>query len=835
MRICAERYEVGFRTNMTSTLDESNKDKIRSVSVDLNNDTSLLIDIPDALCERDKVKFTVHTKTTLSSFQKPEFSVPRQHEDFIWLHDTLVETEEYAGLIIPPAPPKPDFEGPREKMHKLGEGESTMTKEEYTKMKQELEAEYLAVFKKTVQVHEVFLQRLSSHPLSVRRKNAKEMFGGFFKSMVKTADEVLISGVKEVDDFFEQEKTFLLDYYSKIKDSTAKAEKMTRSHQNIANDYIRISSTLHSISADDSTANKKHLEKLSDLFEKLRKVEGRVASDQELKLTELLRYYMRDIQAAKDLLYRRARALADYENSNKALDKARLKGKDIPQAEEHQQQCLQKFDKLSESGKRELTNFKGRRVVAFRKNLIEMAELEIKHAKNNATLLQSCIDMINTEKLQLPACSLPVRTPLNQSEASWINGRYLGTGPTRLASSKCHDFTVDHGFSSGVQGTSVKDNFSHISGQIGGLQRETPHLLLNNMDIYDPQTLGIMVFGGFMVISAVGIALVSTFSMKETSYEEALAKQRRELGKIQSIRSEKKKKDKTSEKKSRGKKKEEKPNGKIPEQEKNQEESEADSESAAAPVEEPESAVEPKPVEPNPHLSKLHLSWMKHHLPLLLKTRRRKRWLSPCSIQTCPTKAASAPEVAKATQAAAVKSSAPAPVKSTPPQAPKAAPATAKSAPAQAKTATGNAKTASTQSKPAPVLETVTKDVPVMAVPPVGSQQAPAVNAKQPQEPKKKASKKKSESVAEAAVGNVWHKSERAESLCKQSCPVVFTDKSPQCPDNREEGCCGGPLPKACLCLVPQRCTPLSSHSRPTSNIRLIMMIDNKVTLNLWL
>uniref|UniRef100_A0A7N6BAY7 Sorting nexin n=1 Tax=Anabas testudineus TaxID=64144 RepID=A0A7N6BAY7_ANATE len=354
--------------------------RMRSVSVDLNHDASLLIDIPDALCERDKVKFTVHTKTTLSSFQKPEFSVPRQHEDFIWLHDTLVETDEYAGLIIPPAPPKPDFESPREKMHKLGEGESTMTKEEYAKMKQELEAEYLAVFKKTVQVHEIFLQRLSSHPilskdrnfqifleydqdLSVRRKNAKEMFGGFFKNMVKSADEVLISGVKEVDEFFEQEKTFLLDYFSKIKDSTAKAEKMTRSHKNIADDYIHISATLNSIS----------------------KVEGRVASDQELKLTELLRYYMRDIQAAKDLLYRRARALADYENSNKALDKARLKSKDIPQAEEHQQQCLQKFDKLSESGKKELTSFKGRRVVAFRKNLIEMAELEIKHAKVSKT------------------------------------------------------------------------------------------------------------------------------------------------------------------------------------------------------------------------------------------------------------------------------------------------------------------------------------------------------------------------------------------------------------------------------------------------------------------
>jgi sorting nexin-5/6/32 len=39
-----------------------------------------------------------------------------------------------------------------------------MTKEEFSKMKQELEAEYLATFKKTVAMHEVFLQRLAIHP-----------------------------------------------------------------------------------------------------------------------------------------------------------------------------------------------------------------------------------------------------------------------------------------------------------------------------------------------------------------------------------------------------------------------------------------------------------------------------------------------------------------------------------------------------------------------------------------------------------------------------------------------------------------------------------------------
>lgn len=43
---------------------------------------------------------------------------------------------------------------------------------------------------------------------------------------------------------------------------------------------------------------------------------------------------MKDSSAAKDLLYRRARALADYENANKALEKARLKNKEVAQVKD---------------------------------------------------------------------------------------------------------------------------------------------------------------------------------------------------------------------------------------------------------------------------------------------------------------------------------------------------------------------------------------------------------------------------------------------------------------------------------------------------------------------
>eukprot|EP00063_Salmo_salar_P092638 XP_014067473.1 PREDICTED: ribosome-binding protein 1-like isoform X3 [Salmo salar] len=188
------------------------------------------------------------------------------------------------------------------------------------------------------------------------------------------------------------------------------------------------------------------------------------------------------------------------------------------------------------------------------------------------------------------------------------------------------------------------------------------------MELYDPQTLGIMVFGGFMVISALGIVLVSTFSMKETSYEEALAQQRRELGKMappSQLTKKDKKKDKASEKKNRGKKKEDKPNGKLPE-----------SEPEEVPVAEPEPEPTPAP----------------------------ERVTAP----------APAPEPTTHPVPTAVEAPpAPAPKK-------KKEKKVAKVEPAQATT------TPVAPSKPAPVLEAVTKEVPVMAVPPVGSQQTAA-------------------------------------------------------------------------------------------------------------
>lgn len=101
----------------------------------------------------------------------------------------------------------------------------------------------------------------------------------------------------------------------------------------------------------DGTELEKFCLKVAECFEKARKIEGRVSTDEDLKLSDTFRYYMRDTSAAKDLLYRRLRCLANYEAANRNLDRARMKNKDVQQAETVQQESCEKFEKISKLAK----------------------------------------------------------------------------------------------------------------------------------------------------------------------------------------------------------------------------------------------------------------------------------------------------------------------------------------------------------------------------------------------------------------------------------------------------------------------------------------------------
>ena len=55
---------------------------------------------------------------------------------------------------------------------------------------------------------------------------------GLFKTFNKSTDELLLSATqKDVDEAFEKEKVFLLEYHTAIKDAANKADKMAKAHK----------------------------------------------------------------------------------------------------------------------------------------------------------------------------------------------------------------------------------------------------------------------------------------------------------------------------------------------------------------------------------------------------------------------------------------------------------------------------------------------------------------------------------------------------------------------------------------------------------------------------
>ncbi|KRZ71365.1 Sorting nexin-6 [Trichinella papuae] len=395
-----------------SKSDEIETDRENPVDVVESEEPFLTVDISDALSEKDKIKFTVHMKTNFPAFTQKETSVVREHDEFLWLYDAIEENPLYAGYIIPPPPPRPDFDTSREKLQKLSEGEPTMTREEFAKMKAELEAEYLATFKKTVAMHGLFLTRLATHPvlkddsnfqifleyqdangLNIRGKNKKEKLESIWKRFSTSADEVLLSNQKDSEPFFEHEKNYLVEYYGHVREATSRSDKMTKHLKNMSDVMMKICSSLETLGGiEKSTELSKTVLKVAETYEKCRKLEARVSSDFDLKLSDTLRYFMRDTQAAKDLLYRRLRCLATLETASRNLDRARMKNRDIPKAAElDKQNASKEYDTISEKAKQELEEYKVRRVAAFKKSLVELAELQHKHAKTQVHVLKSAI------------------------------------------------------------------------------------------------------------------------------------------------------------------------------------------------------------------------------------------------------------------------------------------------------------------------------------------------------------------------------------------------------------------------------------------------------------
>lgn len=388
-------------------------------SDEINTNVSpLAVEISDAISEKENVKFTIVVKTSLPSFTESkgsEYKVIRSHHDFAWLHASLQENPRYAGLLIPPKPSKPDFESSSIKFQKMKEDEERIGKEEVEVLKAELEAEYLALFKKAVAIHEIFIARVCHHELlrndhdlrifltydgdlNVRGKNAKERLSGWLTKGQQAFDTIISDKVIDPDDFFEEKKNWLNEYHTRVLNGRKRANAVGDAHKSIATDMSQLISIFNrgvTIETSSTDSRREGLDKVVGLLganlQKVRKWEGRMGTDTELKLADILRYYVAESDAAKDLLYRRQKSMEHLDRKNRDLDAARVKNKDIIACETRQRVAAETFDKLSLLGKDELKQFSSRRVSAFSKTLVELAEFQVKHSNQKITNLEQLV------------------------------------------------------------------------------------------------------------------------------------------------------------------------------------------------------------------------------------------------------------------------------------------------------------------------------------------------------------------------------------------------------------------------------------------------------------
>lgn len=146
----------------------------------------------------------------------------------------------------------------------------------------------MATFKKTVAMHEVFLSRLASHPvfrvdqhlkvfleydqdLCAKPRKRGDIFGGLVRSLGKTTDEIYLGAtVRDVNDFFEGEFTYLTELNSHLKEAATRVERMTKKHKDVADTHIKISSNLTQLSTLHNASMERFLAKSAEVFEKIR-------------------------------------------------------------------------------------------------------------------------------------------------------------------------------------------------------------------------------------------------------------------------------------------------------------------------------------------------------------------------------------------------------------------------------------------------------------------------------------------------------------------------------------------------------------------------------------
>ncbi|XP_041357447.1 sorting nexin-6-like [Gigantopelta aegis] len=351
-----------------------------------------LVQVSDAVKDGDTLQFTIMVTRV---GEENGAVVTRVFEDLEWLHHCLITQNSVDGLIVPPLPSRPEVD-PRSAESKskkqLGSDTKILKGDEFSKDCRTVE-KYLRLILK----HESFgrdealSKFLTEKEAPVRAKLKK----GIMTRFSSTVEGVRKGGHRDIEDYFQKKREWAAEWGKSMKDVSGNFNKMVCAQYRVAGSFTHLATALTWTGAykDDATVEiNKVFSKLSEALDDARHGLEVLCNNDEKTLGFQLDLYARYSDSLKDMLLRRTCLLIDYEDANKALDKA--KPPKLQAAEEQKEAAEKAYENCTENARREMKLFLQQRLLSFEEGMTSFAESQIKTARDTYTLLMSSLSAV---------------------------------------------------------------------------------------------------------------------------------------------------------------------------------------------------------------------------------------------------------------------------------------------------------------------------------------------------------------------------------------------------------------------------------------------------------
>ncbi|XP_013419192.1 sorting nexin-5 [Lingula anatina] len=342
------------------------------------------VKVTEAVKNGDAVLYTVCSKEVTGD--TPEVTVSRQFEDFEWLQHCLMIKDNVAGVIFPPLPPKPIVDSKsaeKQTKKQLGKDAKVLMGDTFVKDCRSIEKYLKLVVNHPELGSDNTLRKFLTEEEAPVRTKVKQGLLTKLSSAVSRKDSK-----KDIEEYFQKERDWVNDYAVLIKEMSSAFNKVVYAEQRLSVAHSHLSASLNSGGAerdDDSTELSKSLVKFSEAIEDMKHSLDVDIINNGRTLGFQLELYARFLQSAKDMLHQRTSLLIQYEDANRAFDKAKPQKKDA--AEQAKQAAETAFESCSDIARSELKRFHQARIYALQEGLVKYADAKIKTSRDTYALL----------------------------------------------------------------------------------------------------------------------------------------------------------------------------------------------------------------------------------------------------------------------------------------------------------------------------------------------------------------------------------------------------------------------------------------------------------------